>query len=63
MRFARNGQDDVVPDRQFNTASLMATYMGGPLEKYSKSITWSMGEPNVLQLELPGMTVCVDHLR
>lgn len=54
MRFARNTEDAIVPDRQFNTASLMSYYMGGPVEQYSQRITWAIEDPNVLQLDLPG---------
>lgn len=59
MRFTRNEKDAIVPDRQFNTASLMAYYMGGGLEQYSRSITWAVGDPNVLQLDLPGTILVV----
>lgn len=55
MRFIRNQQSYIVPDRQYNTASLMSYYMGGSLERYSNTIEWAVEDPNVLQLELPGI--------
>ena len=44
----------VVPDRRFNTASLMAFYLDRPGSALSQAITWSSDNPNVLDLKLPG---------
>lgn len=49
----RNGRGELVPDRRFNTSSILATYLGrdavGP-----DRITWDIDNPNKLRLELPG---------
>ncbi len=55
MRFIRNQDSYIVPDRRYNTASLMSYYMGGSVERYSNTIEWMVEDPNVLQLELPGV--------
>ena len=44
----------MVPDRRFNTASLMQTYLGAGLEDTQQRIEWQLNDPNLLQMALPG---------
>ncbi|EFN51116.1 hypothetical protein CHLNCDRAFT_55281 [Chlorella variabilis] len=48
--FLQNGRGEVVPDRRFNTASLMRTYAGTA----AAEIEWDPDDPNQLQLQMPG---------
>lgn len=52
--FIRNARGEVVPDRRFNTASLMQTYLGRPVSEVSQRILWNPDDPNLLQMNLPG---------
>ncbi|KAL4439759.1 hypothetical protein ABPG75_002760 [Micractinium tetrahymenae] len=54
VAFLRNQRGEVVPDRSFNTASLMETYTGNPAAEVQRRIQWSSDDPNLLQLSLPG---------
>ncbi|KAL4419385.1 hypothetical protein ABPG77_002912 [Micractinium sp. CCAP 211/92] len=54
VAFLKNQRGEVVPDRSFNTASLMKTYTGTPLAEVQQRIQWNSNDPNLLQLSLPG---------
>lgn len=54
VAFLQNQRGDVVPDRSFNTASLMQTYTGTPLDDVQRRIEWNSDDPNLLQFSLPG---------
>ena len=49
-RLLQNGRGEVVPNRRFNTASLMRTYAGTA----AAEIEWDPDDPNQLQLQMPG---------
>lgn len=52
--FARNPRGQVIADRRFNTASLMATYLGLDADNVASRIRWDAGDPNRLDMSLPG---------
>ncbi|KAI7839807.1 hypothetical protein COHA_006605 [Chlorella ohadii] len=54
VAFLRNARGEVVPDRAFNTASLMNTYLGMPAADVRRRIEWNENDPNLLQMGLPG---------
>ena len=49
-----NQRGNVITDRRFNTASLMAVYLGKDAVA-AKSIDWNPDDPNVLSMNLPGV--------
>jgi hypothetical protein len=55
VRFARNQSADIVFDRAYNTASMLAAYYPGrhPAE-FMQRMDWSRDDPNVLTLDMPG---------
>jgi hypothetical protein len=52
--FVRNARGQVVTDRRFNTAALMATYLGLEAGAVAAGIRWDLDDPNLLQMGLPG---------
>jgi hypothetical protein len=52
--FVRNPRGQVVADRRFNTASLLGFYLGMETEKLASRIRWNIGDPNRLDMSLPG---------
>ncbi|PRW33134.1 hypothetical protein C2E21_7942 [Chlorella sorokiniana] len=54
VAFLRNARGEVVPDRAFNTASLMNTYLGMPAAEVRRRIAWNENDPNLLEMGLPG---------
>ncbi|PSC69239.1 hypothetical protein C2E20_7188 isoform B [Micractinium conductrix] len=54
VAFVRNQRGEVVPDRSFNTASLMQAYTGTPAEEFQSRIAWDLDDPNQLEMSLPG---------
>ena len=53
VSFIRNSSGRVVTDRKFNTASLMALYLGKDAIP-ARSIKWNPQDPNTLVMNLPG---------
>lgn len=53
VAFTRNGQGQVVYDRRFNTAALLASYYGSAID-FAGRIRWNVDDPNALSLTLPG---------
>lgn len=54
VAFLRNARGEVVPDRRFNTASLMQAYTGSAAAEVAARIAWDPSDPNTLQMALPG---------
>jgi len=54
VSFIRNPRGQVVTDRRYNTASLMHTYLGLEQAAVENRITWNVGDPNRLDMSLPG---------
>ncbi|KAI3431864.1 hypothetical protein D9Q98_010615 [Chlorella vulgaris] len=54
VAFLQNARGEVVPDRSFNTASLMQTYTGTPVAEVQRSIDWDPNDPNTLDMSLQG---------
>ncbi len=51
----QNGRGEVVPDRRFNTASMMKSY--GVELSAAEQIDWDADDPNELQLRMGGLQV------
>lgn len=69
VSFMRNDRGHVITDRRFNTASLMAIYLGKDAVA-SDSMNWNPNDPNTLSMNLPGVLdvaictcKCVDAAR
>ncbi|KAG2439703.1 hypothetical protein HYH02_010582 [Chlamydomonas schloesseri] len=56
VSFTRNGAGRVVYDRAFNTAAMLSMYYDKTLS-FKERIAWSIDDPNVLTLQMPGMSV------
>ena len=56
----RNGREELVSDRRFNTAAILATYLG-PDAIGPERIAWNVDDPNKLKLQLGGRRLCPDH--
>lgn len=54
VAFTQNQRGEVVPDRSFNTASLMQTYTGTAAAEVQQRIDWDLNDPNLLEMALPG---------
>ena len=52
IRFFRNSRGQVILDRRYNTAALMAMYYGKDAP-FIRGITWNKDDPNDLSLALP----------
>jgi hypothetical protein len=51
----RNARGEVVPDRRYNTASLLAAYMPGTsAAELAAGVDWDVDDPNRLELRVPG---------
>ena len=55
VSFIRNARGRIITDRRFNTASLMAIYLGKDAIT-SRAMTWNPDDPNTLEMNLPGQT-------
>ncbi|KAK9796302.1 hypothetical protein WJX73_009432 [Symbiochloris irregularis] len=55
VSFIRNQQGLVITDRRFNTASLMALYLGKDAISVNR-VDWNPNDPNLLNIRLPGGT-------
>eukprot|EP00775_Hariotina_reticulata_P012362 gene12362-12497_t len=53
VAFMRNPSGDVIYDRRFNTAALLATYYGSNMD-FAGRISWDPQDPNSLSLLMPG---------
>lgn len=54
VSFIRNHKGRVITDRRFNTASLMALYLGKDAID-ARKMTWNPDDPNTLVMNLPGI--------
>lgn len=57
VSFRANSRGEVVPDRSFNTASLLSMYLRSSREELQQGIQWNLNNPNELTLKLPQMDI------
>jgi hypothetical protein len=57
VSFRANSRGEVVPDRRFNTASLLSMYLGSTRVELQQGIQWNLNNPNELTLKLPQMDI------